>query len=235
MGIRHELIKIFAKQNLNRRLIKEWLPDSIYRKNGYPEIQYLYDLWCKDNEENNCLDFCRFYSLVLNIDMTLASSPGAIAELGVYKGNSASILKYFADKYDVALYLYDTFEGFDARDLHGVDERQCEGFIDTSLSYVKKRIGEAYYREGYFPESIEDSDRNVEYSFVSLDCDLHDPMLAGLEFFWPRMVKGGKIFCHDYSSGYWMGCKQAIDDFCKKENVHPLLLSDIGGTAVLVK
>lgn len=107
-------------------------------------------------------------------------------------------------------------------------------FFDTSFDYVKRKIGDANYRRGFFPDSIMDIDKNEKFSFVSLDCDLHDPMLAGLDFFWPRMNRGG-IFCHDYSSGYWVGCKEAIDYFSRRENVYPILLSDIGGTAVFVK
>ena len=37
-----------------------------------------------------------------------------------------------------------------------------------------------------------------KFAFVSLDTDLYKPTLAGLEFFWPRMSKGGFIFIHDF-------------------------------------
>ena len=77
--------------------------------------------------------------------------------------------------------------------------------------------------------------KKLKFAFVNLDCDLHKPMLAGLEFFYPRLSKGGMIFLHDYSSGYWEGCKQAIDMFCKQNKCQIVLLPDLSGSAVLVK
>ena len=47
---------------------------------------------------------------------------GDMAELGVYKGNSAALLAYYARMYHRVVLLFDTFEGFDRRDLVGVDE-----------------------------------------------------------------------------------------------------------------
>ena len=161
---------------------------------------------------------------------------GSVAELGVYKGNSASVMKYYADKYNRKMFLYDTFEGFDARDLHHSDsEKSSVSFKDTSLDYVKNKLGDAVYRKGYFPDSIDEEDFKERFAFVSLDCDLHDPMLAGLEFFYPRLNRGGMIFCHDYSSGSWEGCTRAIDKFAKENDISMVLLPDVGGSAVIKK
>ena len=38
------------------------------------------------------------------------------------------------------------------------------------------------------------------YAFVNIDVDLYKPLLAGLEYFWPRMAENGYIFVHDYFS-----------------------------------
>ena len=56
------------------------------------------------------------------------------------------------------------------------------------------------------------------YCFVNLDFDLYQPTLAGLEYFYPRMVKSGIILVHDYFSRVYKGVKQAIFEFDKKEN-----------------
>lgn len=240
LGIYTKIMKLYykqmaSKQDMYGRVVREWVPDSLYRCKRYSDIQFLWNGWVKDNEINNCYDFCRFYAFILNLDACLEGVDGALAELGVYKGNSAYILKYFSIKYHRSLYLYDTFEGFDVQDIHGIDEIHKNGFTDTSLNYVKSKIGSANWRKGFFPDSIQEADKMEHFAFVSIDCDLHDPMLAGLDFFWPKMNKNGIIFCHDYSSGFWEGCKEAIDEFCRKNNIIPILLPDIGGTAILQK
>jgi hypothetical protein len=56
----------------------------------------------------------------------------------------------------------------------------------------------------------------ARYCAVSLDCDLYDPMKSGLDFFYPRLNRGGILFLHDYSSGHWPGSKKAIDEFCNE-------------------
>ncbi len=53
--------------------------------------------------------------------------------------------------------------------------------------------------EGHFPDSlvqIKDLE-NLLFAFVSIDVDLYLPTLSGLEFFCPRLSKGGFIFLHD--------------------------------------
>ncbi len=50
------------------------------------------------------------------------------------------------------------------------------------------------------------------FSFVHLDVDLYESTLAGLEYFYPRLIPGGVILSHDYS--ILAGVKKAFEDFC---------------------
>jgi hypothetical protein len=70
---------------------------------------------------------------------------------------------------------------------------------------------------------------------VSLDCDLYEPMKAGLEFFYPRMTRGGIFLLHDYSSFSWNGAKKAIDEFCGQSGEFIVLMPDKSGSAFLRK
>lgn len=126
---------------------------------------------------------------------------GSTAEAGVFQGDFA---KYIARLLpDRKLYLFDTFNGFPAEDISKEDsniinfKNEVGDFSDTSISIVKKNVGEyvdLIIRKGYFPETaigLEDE----RFCFVSLDMDLYKPIKAGLEFFYPRMNKGGVHFC----------------------------------------
>lgn len=133
---------------------------------------------------------------------------GNVAEAGVYRGDfSFFINKYFSDR---KLYLFDTFAGFSENDLEVERSFENEAFnkssfndnmvFDTKLKniieIIKKRMlhpEKCEFHKGYFPESAKDVDDT--FCFVNLDMDLYAPMLAGLRFFYPRMVVGGGFCC----------------------------------------
>jgi O-methyltransferase len=149
---------------------------------------------------------------------------GNIAEVGVYKGAFAKLLnRYFPEK---KLYLFDTFEGFDvARD--DVDACDADRFKDTDIDIVLQKMvtpENCIMRKGYFPDTAEGVEDT--FCFVSLDADLYKPILAGLEFFYPRMEKGGYIFVHDFGTYHFgAGVKEAVYQYCNEHgaSVVPLL------------
>ena len=170
----------------------------------------------------------------------IAAVPGAIAELGVYKGEfSAHLNRLLPER---TLYLFDTFEGFDARDVSAEQgegySRASEGdFADTSVELVLAKLTtpeKAIVRKGYFPataDGLED-----QFALVSLDADLYEPTLQGLRWFYPRMNPGGVILLHDYHNTRFAGVKAAVEQF-RAEN-GPLLLApvaDLHGSIMLLK
>lgn len=87
--------------------------------------------------------------------------PGDVAELGVYQGAfAAEINRLFPER---RLWLFDTFEGFHARDLAIEAERtgvkaQRRSFSDTTIELVRSRLPHpelARFVKGYFPESLD--------------------------------------------------------------------------------
>jgi hypothetical protein len=196
--------------------------------------------WNRGNYLNNAGDIVRFYFLNLCIDQLLDEGiKGGIAELGVYKGNSASLLARFARRINNTLYLFDTFEGFDQKDITGLDENvNTKSFTNTSLEYVRELVGDenVRYVKGYFPESLSQLGNSTEtYSLVHIDCDLEKPFIAALDYFYPRMVKGGFLIMHDYSSLYWAGATKAVDEFFKDKPEFVMPVPDKSGTVVIRK
>jgi tetratricopeptide (TPR) repeat protein len=212
-------------------------PDSDVT-NHHPEFKTLLPKWTYANAENNSGDLARLYTLMLNIKQVIADGvPGDMAEVGVYRGNSAAVLAYYARSSARQLFLFDTFDGFDKRDLTGVDRRVSADFSTTSLQLVRQVVGEANvsFVEGYFPQSIPDGFSERTFAVVHLDCDLYSPMKAGLEFFYPRLAPGGLLLLHDYSSGCFPGAKQAVDEFAKAIPENIVLQRDKSGTAIIRK
>lgn len=167
---------------------------------------------------------------------------GSVAELGVYKGDFAQhINEFFSDR---NLFLFDTFEGFDIRDIDveetlGYSEAQKEWFNDTNIQIVAdkmKNLQNVRFIKGYFPDSVKDrNDIDDEFVFVSLDADLYQPIYEGLKYFYPKMVKGGYILIHDYNWGDFQGVRKAVDDYSKINDIHVVPVFDFGGSVIISK
>lgn len=185
------------------------------------------------------LDFVRYTTLELcSNEIKTNNVQGNIAELGVYKGEfSKKLNQLFPEK---KLYLFDTFEGFHQNDIS--TEKQSnfssgeQDFSDTNVELV---LGKMKYRnncivkKGYFPESA--IDVKDTFCFVSLDADLYEPILSGLQFFYPRLQPKGYIFVHDFNNDLYKGARRAVVEFCTANNIGYLPIPDSGGTAIITK
>lgn len=166
---------------------------------------------------------------------------GSIAELGVYKGDIAwQLSALFPDR---ELLLFDTFKGFDEKDVltekeNNYSRAEISNFSDTSIDYVRSRLphpGHATFYPGFFPSTTKGlSDKS--YALVSLDTDLYEPILAGLQYFYPRLNPGGMILLHDYNNAQFRGCKEAVHRYEQETSSLFLVpLSDLHGTAVIIR
>lgn len=182
-------------------------------------------------------DVSRFYFFCMIQDQIQKEGlDGDLAELGVYKGATASVLARIARRKSARLWLFDTFEGFRQEDLTGIDaDKRLAQSTDTSLEAVRARVGDdaVTFVPGCFPQTTELVPPDLRFCVVHIDCDLYEPIRAALAWFYPRMVPGGFIVMHDYSSLAWNGAERAIDEFFadKPESVVPL--TDGAGSAVV--
>jgi O-methyltransferase len=92
------------------------------------------------------------------------------------------------------------------------------GFGDTSIELVMqkaKRFGLQNVRlaPGYFKDSFARQPQDLKFCFVHLDVNLYDSYKECIEYFYPRVVKGGIILLDEYNDPPWPGCNQALDGF----------------------
>ncbi|MFY1666487.1 TylF/MycF/NovP-related O-methyltransferase [Pseudomonas sp. Pseu.R1] len=91
-------------------------------------------------------------------------------------------------------------------------------FTETSLAHVQSLVDSAglsahvELREGLFSQTLPLL-REERYHYVNIDCDLFEPHIECLEYFYNRMVKGGVIFFDDYNSVNYPMAGKAIDEF----------------------
>lgn len=174
-----------------------------------------------DNEENYTL----YSSLLATKDL-----PGDIAEVGVYKGGTSRLICEVKGEKD--LYLFDTFEGLPETSDNDLLVQQ--GWLhDTSLESVKNYLSDfenIHFLKGIFPETAKPiSDK--KFSFIHLDTNLFQSTLDALEFFWPRMVNGGRIVSHDYNTSSMPGIKKAFTEFFMDQ---PEKIIEIADSQVMV-
>jgi len=161
---------------------------------------------------------------------------GALAELGVFRGDFAWLISTYLPGRRV--HLFDTFAGFDAAEV-AEDEALVDTFLDFSATdpeSVRARFAEpdrVSLHVGRFPETTE----GVEDRFaaVSIDADLYAPVLSGLRWFYPRLSDGGAILVHDFNNGAFGGAKKAVREFQAYSGATVVPLPDWGGTGVVMK
>ena len=208
------------RQNYRAVRVPDWIDDGVL---GEKEL------------EN---DYIRVKTLQ-SLTNQLQNVSGDCAELGVYRGSFARVINALMPQR--RLYLFDSFQGFEERELkaelsmgHG-----GEGFAEAHRNTaVEKIIGimphpeNVVIKQGWFPQSLEGLEG--KFALVSLDADLEESTYEGLKYFCPRMSEGGYILLHDYNNPALPGVKNALQHWEKLNYRIPKLpLPDLMGTMVL--
>lgn len=151
--------------------------------------------------------------------MSTSLLEGDMAEFGVYRGGSAKCLSACCP--GKILHLFDTYNGLphtedSTRDNLGL----CvTGRFVTKEDDVKKHLDglPVLFHTGIFPDTTRKL-LNLSFSFVHVDCDLYKSCLDAIEFFWPRIVSGGKMLFDDFNCSF-TGVTQAVRDNFSVEEI----------------
>lgn len=156
-----------------------------------------------------------------------AKVPGDIAEVGVYKGGSARLICEVKGKRK--LHLFDTFEGLPGNCTPWDGEFGSGGFAASfeQVSGYLSRFPEVHFYKGFFPQTASGLEE-LRFSFVHLDVDLYQSTKDSLEWFYPRLNRGGVLVSHDYVNAE--GVRKAFDEFF--DDKPECLMELAGGTQV---
>ena len=182
--------------------------------------------------------FHRFQSrrdLVRYLVATLAV-PGARAECGVYRGATALLLAHAWRSREPGfdghgLYLVDSFVGTSESGEHDlIAVRQADGslrreaFFPIAKADISAELVRGYFAEfpriqicaGWIPQSLAALPER-DWAFVHLDVTLYEPTRGALEYFYPRLSRGGVIVCD--GSIFCPGAQKAWDEFCAERDL----------------
>lgn len=142
-----------------------------------------------------------------------------VAEAGVFEGDFAKYINsYYSNR---KLYLFDTFEGFNSKDIEkelNMSEAKVGDYSNTSEDLVLSKMqykDNCRIYKGYFPDTAKGI--NERFCFVNLDLDLYEPTYNGLVYFEDKMIKNGVILIHDYFADNFRGPKEAVDRFISEK------------------
>ena len=148
--------------------------------------------------------------------LSIVHLDGDVADLGAYRGGVSLILRRLAP--NKHLHIFDTWAGTP------YDDPLCHhkaGEWATDLEGCARLVGISqltHYHKGMFPNSDHELFNPDEYPqrtycFVYVDMDTEQATHCALDFFFPRMVRGGKILVDDYNWEPCAGVKKAVDEF----------------------
>jgi O-methyltransferase len=159
--------------------------------------------------------------------------PGDGAEVGVYRGGTARLIATTLTG-QAPVHLFDTFSGMPTvdptKDLHATGD-----FHQTSLEFVQAYMADCpnvQFYAGLFPETARVIEQRM-FSFVHVDVDIYQSVLACCEFFYPRLTHSGIMIFDDYGMITCPGAKLAVDTFFADKPEYPCYLPT--GQAMVVR
>jgi len=178
---------------------------------------------------------------------------GNMAELGVAYGDVC--LELARNHGHKKIYAFDTFEGFSA-----LPDEYFDASPKFDINFYKKNFHQEHewdrnwgnnfpwkvilerlqqhtniiIKKGVFPDTSLGLE-NERYCFVHLDVDIYSSTLAGLEYFYNRMVSGGNIVIDDFFlKDRYPGVKDAVDEAIRRFNI-PTVSVTCEGQCVITK
>lgn len=219
----------------------DWIP--LKEKN---ELIQLYYLGLKKSKQEWTDEFSkqlRFYSLMQLANKALNDKEVFdFVECGCWRGHSSYLLSKLIkkNKKKINFHIFDSFEGL------SVSTKEDEAYFKQSKEYQQHLINHFKSSEnflkndvlnefnfikiykGWIPERFNEVE-DLKFSFIHIDLDLYKPISDTLEFFYPKLVKGGIIICDDYNSTQFPGAKRAWDEFFKDKNNEFFYEQSFGG------
>jgi len=223
--------------------------EAFFDKDEYVKLYYegLYKTGMGDTD--NYFKQCRSYRLQQMLEHVLkAGLVGNVAECGCWRGHSSYIIStilarnMFAGKFNI----FDSFEGGlsdkddqDSNARVNLSEKEIaqekQNFASTEMDLHQALKDFEFYKlyRGWIPEKFNEVE-DEQFIFVHIDVDLYQPILDSLEFFYPRMKKGGVIILDDYGYTQFPGAKTSVDEFLAR-NSYSMYLAELTGGSILIK
>jgi O-methyltransferase len=231
-------------QAVNLRLVR--LPGSAEYGSVLPSADYT--PWNLDAEfldtygkirGNTLVDIYRCWELWTLAGQTARLDPGAILEVGVWRGGTGALLakRLALAGLDVPVYLCDTFEGVVKAGEH--DEIYKGGeHANTSKELVERLLESLHIKnarviQGVFPDASGPLLADSSFRLVHIDVDTYQSAKDIMEWVWGRLVPGGMVVHDDYGFSFCNGITKLVNE--QAADTDKLVLHNLNGHAIVVK
>jgi O-methyltransferase len=165
--------------------------------------------------------------------------PGAILEVGVWRGGTGAILASRAERLGVDdnVYLCDTWEG--VVKTGEVDTYYRDGkHDDTSLTIVTDLIAKLGLTnvttlQGIFPDDTADRIVEDRFRLAHIDVDVYQSAKDVFDWVWPRLSPHGVVVFDDYGFPACPGVAQFVDEQRMLDD--RLVIHNLNGHGIVVK
>ena len=188
--------------------------------------------------KNTLVDVWRCYELWSLVE-ELREIPGAILEVGVWRGGSGAIMATRAAALGISdpVYLCDTWEGV-------VKTTEVDTYYedrthdDTSRHIVEDlvtRLGLSNVElvQGIFPEQTGDQIAAGNLRLCHVDVDVYQSAKDVFDWAWPRLSPGGVAVFDDYGFPACPGVTKFVDE--QRGHDDRLVLHNLNGHGIVVK
>lgn len=196
-----------------------------------------YEAW-RRVRDNTLVDTARLFELWELVEQT-AGVPGAILEVGAWRGGSAALMGLRLRDLGVEkrLYVADTFAGVAKA---GAEDPYYRGgeHGNTSLDIISEffhYLGLQNYEllEGVFPEETAHRVQDDSIALCHIDVDVYQSAVDVFSWVWPRLPRGGVCVFDDYG---FLGCEgvtRVVGEIRMRGDC--VVVANLNGHAVVVK
>lgn len=189
----------------------------------------------------------RFYSLIQIIKNILKNdNVRDFVECGCWKGHSSFIISELIKKSKKKIYfnIFDSFEGLSNITKKDEDlfyektkfKNSVKNQFSSSENFLKNTVLKNFkfikIYKGWIPSRFFIL-KKKKFSFIHIDVDLYEPTYQSLEFFFPKLIKGGVIICDDYNNARFEGSKNAWDTYFEDKKYSFFYKIPFGGCYII--
>ena len=199
-------------------------------------------------DTDNFAKQCRFYSLIENVQHVLRRGvQGDVAECGCWRGHSSYMIAKTLSTggFNSTFHIFDSFEGglselgpedINARRTLTPEEvkLQKESFASSEEKVRRVLAPFPFVRlySGWIPDRFPEV-KDTKFRFVHIDVDLYQPTVDSMNFFYPRLERGGVMAFDDYGMSQFPGTKQAVDEYLSDKDYQMFYEIPTGGGFVI--
>jgi O-methyltransferase len=219
-------------------------------RSGGHEMAYpiaTYAPWRSDHEfrrvydairRNTFVDVWRCHEL-WDLIGELRDVPGAILEVGVWRGGTGALMAARAAGLglDETVYLCDTWRG--VVKTGEVDIYYRDGKHDNASPAIVERLlaglglGNVELLEGVFPDETGDRIDDETFRLCHCDVDVYESAKGVLDWVWPRISPGGVVVFDDYGFPACPGVTKLVDEQRMRDD--RIVLHNLNGHGLVFK